>query len=144
MESIEDKQGNLSLQPSAKEPQHAHGSQAITHAINAEFSLVSRLTQGLENCDWDQLEEKYTGAMDEHSRAEEDLRAETAKLLEIFTAWSQTTVLQDEKRALKRFKTQMQHVQNSEISVENKKKHYMEVVKAFQSALALLNEQLKA
>jgi hypothetical protein len=58
-------------------------------------------------------------------------------------AWSQTTVLQDEQRALKRyggpkadrsgatlltlcrFKTQMQHVQNSEISVENKKKHCM-------------------
>lgn len=59
----------------------------------------------------------------------------------------------------------MQHVQHSEVSVENKKKHckFMtsiffpaqvlitrtpipdtEVVKAFQSALALLNEQLKA
>lgn len=54
-------------------------------------------------------------------------------------AWSQTTVSQDENRALKRFdqssfglryrlilyrfKTQMQHVQNSEVNVENKKKH---------------------
>lgn len=62
-----------------------------------------------------------------------------------------------------RFKTQMQHVQNSEVNVENKKRHCkalsvsqplkqaltvlsgqdMEVVKAFQSALAMLNEQLK-
>ncbi|KAF3403663.1 hypothetical protein F1880_009454 [Penicillium rolfsii] len=110
---------------------------------DGEFTLVTRLTQGLEDCDWDQLQEKYTDAMDEHSRVEDDLRAETAKLLEVFTAWSQTTVLQDEKRALKRFKTQMQHVQNSEVSLESKKKHYTDVVKAFQSALALLNEQMK-
>ncbi|KAJ5358591.1 uncharacterized protein N7496_011004 [Penicillium cataractarum] len=110
---------------------------------DAEFTIVNRLTRGLEDCDWDQLQEKYTDAMDEHSRVEDDLRAETAKLLEVFTAWSQTTVLQDEKRALKRFKTQMQHVQNSEVSLESKKKHYMDVVKAFQSALALLNDQMK-
>lgn len=54
----------------------------------------------------------------------------------------------------------MQHVQNSEVNVENKKKHCKpfslnvrdltahrskdaEVVKAFQNALALLNDQLK-
>ncbi|CEO58533.1 hypothetical protein PMG11_03250 [Penicillium brasilianum] len=110
---------------------------------DAEFTIVNRLTQRLEDCDWDQLQEKYTDAMDEHSHVEDDLRAETAKLLEVFSAWSQTTVLQDEKRALKRFKTQMQHVQNSELSLESKKKHYTEVVKAFQSALALLNAQMK-
>lgn len=57
----------------------------------------------------------------------------------------------------------MQHVQNSEVTVENKKKHCKslfvplarnqglvahlcedaEVVKAFQNALALLNDQMK-
>jgi hypothetical protein len=56
----------------------------------------------------------------------------------------------------------MQHVQNSEVNVENKKKHCespfvllgsqrliahlskdVEVVKAFQNALALLNDQMK-
>ncbi|KAJ5099108.1 hypothetical protein N7532_006109 [Penicillium argentinense] len=143
----------------------------IESLASEESPIVTRLTQGLAECDWDQLQEKYTNAMDEHSRVEEELRAETARLLEVFTAWSQTTVLQDEKRALKRcgyplkeanvlcicpsqvplstismcrFKTQMQHVQNSEVSVENKKKHYNDVVKAFQNALALLNEQTKS
>ncbi|OQE31450.1 hypothetical protein PENSTE_c001G07651 [Penicillium steckii] len=123
---------------------HTPSPQPIEPVVNDEFPIVARLTQGLAECDWDQLQEKYTDAMDEHSRVEEELRVETARLLEIFTAWSQTTVQQDEKRALKRFKTQMQHVQNSEVSVENKKKHYNDVVKAFQSALALLNEQMKA
>lgn len=50
---------------------------------DAEFTIVNRLTQRLEDCDWDQLQEKYTDAMDEHSRVEDDLRAETAKLLEV-------------------------------------------------------------
>ncbi|KAJ5173995.1 uncharacterized protein N7500_001926 [Penicillium coprophilum] len=111
--------------------------------ISDEFPLVSRLTQGLEDCDWEQLQGKYADAMEEHSRVEENLRVETAKLLEVFMAWSQTTVSQDENRALKRFKTQMQHVQNSEINVANRKKHYAEVVRAFQNALALLNDQMK-
>ncbi|KAJ5972635.1 uncharacterized protein N7479_002553 [Penicillium vulpinum] len=68
-----------------------------------EFPFVSGLTQGLENCDWEQLQGKYADAMEEHGRVEENLRIETAKLLEVFMAWSQTTVSQDENRALKRF-----------------------------------------
>lgn len=58
-------------------------------------------------------------------------------------AWSQTTVVRDEARALKRFKTQMQHVQNSEEDLEKKRKHYVNVVKAFESALALLNDRVR-
>lgn len=50
---------------------------------DVEFTIVNRLTRGLEDCDWDQLQEKYTDAMDDHSRVEDDLRAETAKLLEV-------------------------------------------------------------
>ncbi|KAJ5246969.1 hypothetical protein N7468_001952 [Penicillium chermesinum] len=121
-----------------------HSPEPIEPVTDTEFPLVARLTQGLELCDWEKLQDKYSDAMDEHTRVEEDLRSQTAKLLEAFTAWSQITVLQDENRALKRFKTQMQHVQNSEMSVESKKKHYEDVVKAFQNALALLNAQMKA
>ncbi|KAJ5092217.1 hypothetical protein NUU61_007087 [Penicillium alfredii] len=67
-----------------------------------DFHLVCQLTRGLEDCDWEQLQEKYADAMEEHGRVEETVRAETAKLLEVFMAWSQTTVLQDENRAFKR------------------------------------------
>lgn len=48
-----------------------------------EFPLVSQLTQGLEDCDWEQLQNKYSDSMEEHSRLEENLRIETAKLLEV-------------------------------------------------------------
>ncbi|KAJ5903752.1 hypothetical protein N7504_006135 [Penicillium tannophilum] len=144
MASTDDGHDIASRPPVTEEPQQTYSPGPIEPVLEMEEMLVARLTQGVDHCDWDQLQEKYTDAMDEHSRVEEDLRAQTTKLLDVFTAWSQTAMLQDEQRALKRFKTQMQHVQHSEVSVENKKKHYTEVVKAFQSALALLNEQLKA
>ncbi|KAJ6109747.1 hypothetical protein N7486_001982 [Penicillium sp. IBT 16267x] len=144
MASTDDSHDIASRPPATEEPQQTCSPEPIEPLLEMEQMLVTHLTQGLDHCDWDQLQEKYIDAMGEHSRVEEDLRAQTTKLLDVFTAWSQTAMLQDEQRALKRFKTQMQHVQYSEVSVENKKKHYTEVVKAFQSALALLNEQSRA
>lgn len=82
MESIDD-QNHPVLPPLATEAVQETSSEPTKSAVNAEFPLVSRLTQGLENCTWEQLQEKYTDAMDEHSRVEEDLRVETAKLLEV-------------------------------------------------------------
>ncbi|KAJ5333264.1 uncharacterized protein N7506_007047 [Penicillium brevicompactum] len=110
-------QGRISPQ----QPEDANSTSAPA-AARDEYPFVSHLTDGLEDCDWDQLQDKYADAMEQHGRVEENLRLETAKLMEVFMAWSQTTVSQDESRALKRFKTQMQHVQNSEVNVENKKK----------------------
>jgi hypothetical protein len=58
--------------------------EALTPApIHDEPPLVSGLTQGLEDCDWEQLQGKYADAMEEHGRVEENLRVETAKLLEV-------------------------------------------------------------
>lgn len=44
---------------------------------------ASGLAEEIQHYDWDQLQEKYAATMEEHSRAEEDLRGETAKLLEV-------------------------------------------------------------
>ncbi|PYH72417.1 uncharacterized protein BO88DRAFT_423229 [Aspergillus vadensis CBS 113365] len=97
----------------------------------------------LMDYDWDQLQEEYIASMEKHENAERELRNRVSKLLEIFMAWSETTIMRDEIRALKRFKTQMKHVQTSEEDLELKRKHYVDVVKAFESALALLNDRLK-
>ncbi|KAL3448883.1 hypothetical protein BJX65DRAFT_306436 [Aspergillus insuetus] len=103
----------------------------------------SQLKERIKDCDWSELESSYIQMMEEHERAEGDLGDQITKLLQIFTSWSQTTVAHDETRALKRFRTQMNHVQNSEESLEKKRNHYMDVVKAFESALALLNDRVR-
>ncbi|KAE8350580.1 hypothetical protein BDV28DRAFT_138836 [Aspergillus coremiiformis] len=100
-------------------------------------------SEELKGYDWEHLQEQYTKAMETHGAAEEDLRVQTSKLLEVFMGWSQTTIVRDEIRALKRFKTQMQHVQNSEEDLGTKRKHYVDVVKAFENALALLNDCMR-
>ncbi|OJD21754.1 hypothetical protein ACJ73_06904 [Blastomyces percursus] len=97
-----------------------------------------KLALSLRDCDWEQLQKKFIDAMDERSQAEMVLQRETAELLEMFIAWSQTTANRDEDRAYKRFKTRMGFVQNSEAKLEDKKKHYANVVRAFEDALALL------
>lgn len=77
-------QGNKIPQSSAsfqddKSPQ----SPLETTSVHDEIPYVSQLSQNIEDCDWEQLQEKYTDAMEEHGRVEENLRVETAKLLEV-------------------------------------------------------------
>ncbi|KAL2824545.1 hypothetical protein BDW59DRAFT_162431 [Aspergillus cavernicola] len=103
----------------------------------------SQLKESIKDYDWSELENNYVQMMEQYDKSEEELRDHITKLLQIFTAWSQTTVAHDETRALKRFRTQMHHVQNSEESLEKKRNHYIDVVKAFESALALLNDRVR-
>lgn len=48
---------------------------------------VQQLTRDLESCNWEQLQEKFANAMDEHGRAEETLRSQTAQLLQVLSMW---------------------------------------------------------
>ncbi|KAL2869930.1 uncharacterized protein BJX67DRAFT_300238 [Aspergillus lucknowensis] len=103
----------------------------------------TQLRERVKDYDWSELESNYIQMMEHHETAEEELRDQTTRLLQTFKAWSQTAVAHDETRALKRFRTQMHYVQNSEEGLEKKRNHYIDVVKAFESALALLNDRVK-
>lgn len=61
-----------------------------------------QLADDLSQCHWTRLQQLYSDIMKQHGNAEEELRARSLRLLEIFTAWSQSAVLRDESRALKR------------------------------------------
>ncbi|RAL07487.1 uncharacterized protein BO97DRAFT_378465 [Aspergillus homomorphus CBS 101889] len=114
-----------------------------SHAECHENILTESFSVGnMSGHGWKELQDKYVDLMEQHKKAEDALRNHTSRLLEVFMAWSQTTIMRDEKRALRRFKTQMQHVQNSEETLKKKKKHYTDVVKAFESALALLDDRV--
>ncbi|PLN75516.1 hypothetical protein BDW42DRAFT_37510 [Aspergillus taichungensis] len=106
-------------------------------------SLEENSLEDLKNYDWEQLQERYLDLMEKHGETEEQLQAQISNLLEIFAGWSRVTVVRDETRAFKRFKTQLEHVQNSEDTLEQKRKHYVAVVEAFENALALLNGRLQ-
>lgn len=44
---------------------------------------LRQLTKDLRDCDWEQLEQRYGKAMEEHGKSEEELRAQVTKLLEV-------------------------------------------------------------
>lgn len=79
----EDSQSVASPPLASTEAQESRSPDSIEPTLDADELLVNRLTRGLDQCDWDQLEERYADAMDEHSRVEEDLRGQTTKLLEV-------------------------------------------------------------
>ncbi|KAL5365764.1 hypothetical protein BJX96DRAFT_180135 [Aspergillus floccosus] len=113
------------------------------HAISPEAIPTRDDIQGL---DWDQLQEVYIDAMQEHGKAEEEVKNQTSDLLKIFTAWSETTLVRDETRALKRqvYSTVQGFGQYylTTAQVQNTNATYTNVVKAFESALALLNNRV--
>jgi hypothetical protein len=45
--------------------------------------IMSDLTQNLQSCSWEELQEKFTKAMGERTRVEKELQKETAELLEV-------------------------------------------------------------
>ncbi|GKZ51722.1 hypothetical protein AbraIFM66951_006866 [Aspergillus brasiliensis] len=98
-----------------------HQSDLRTESLKTLQHNMPPLSENLSDYDWDQLQEEYITFMGRHEKAEKELCSRVAKLLE----------------------TQMKHVQTSEEDLELKRKHYVDVVKAFESALALLNDRLK-
>lgn len=63
--------------------QHAVRDSTENEHDSNELSRLQELLLNLNECNWEQLEERYAHAMDEHSAAEEILRAEMAELFEV-------------------------------------------------------------
>lgn len=54
-----------------------------SQTVDSPLQPASDLAEELQNYDWDQLLEKYADAMEEHARADEQVRNQTAKLQEV-------------------------------------------------------------
>ncbi|KAI0443204.1 hypothetical protein F4803DRAFT_515957 [Xylaria telfairii] len=89
--------------------------------------------------DWEDFEDRYEKALQEADEKEKMLLDEFAQLVKYFNVWASASSTYDNERAIKRLQTRERYVQLSEQSLAQKKQHLSEVVKAFQSALALLS-----
>ncbi|KAI9728915.1 MAG: hypothetical protein M1835_003662, partial [Candelina submexicana] len=92
----------------------------------------------IEGLDWEDLEERFRKEMAAKDREEREIYEDFNRLMAIFVIWSQEGQTHENDRALKRLKTRMNYVQGSEKRLRQKSDHYQNVVKAFESALALL------
>lgn len=94
----------------------------------------------LEEYDWEELEEQFSKRMEAFKAVEENIWQEWRDWGEVFKAWASTISVHDEDRASKRLRTRIAYTQNSEEALEAKRQHYIKVVQAFESALALLGD----
>ncbi|KAI2628115.1 hypothetical protein GGS26DRAFT_561149 [Hypomontagnella submonticulosa] len=88
---------------------------------------------------WEDFESRYEKALQEADEEEKQLLEEFDNLVKYFNVWASASSAHDNERAVKRLQTRERHVRLSEQTLLQKKQHLSEVVKAFQSALALLS-----
>ncbi|KAK3394384.1 hypothetical protein B0H63DRAFT_517518 [Podospora didyma] len=90
--------------------------------------------------DWEEFEGRYEEALAEANRHEQELLEEFEVLVKYFNVWASAASVHDSERGVKRLQTRERYVKIAEQSLSQKKKHLTEVVRAFQSALALLSQ----
>ncbi|KAI1314290.1 hypothetical protein F5Y03DRAFT_336664 [Xylaria venustula] len=89
--------------------------------------------------DWEDFRDRYEKALQEADDKEKEMLDEFGQLAKYFNVWATASTTHDNERAVKRLQTRERYVSLSEQSLSQKKQHLAEVVKAFQSALALLS-----
>ncbi|KAK0733587.1 hypothetical protein B0T26DRAFT_736499 [Lasiosphaeria miniovina] len=106
-----------------------------------EISERSPSTPGhLAPFDWEEFESRYEEALADSGHQEQELLEEFEALIKYFNVWASAASVHDSERGVKRLQTRERYVKIAEQSLSQKKKHLTEVVRAFQSALALLSQ----
>ncbi|KAK5056192.1 hypothetical protein LTR84_012745 [Exophiala bonariae] len=94
----------------------------------------------LEDLDWNDLEERYKNEIQPHMDSEQEIMIEFGSRFQQFMLYMQVCNDQESERAIKRLRTRIAVVQNSEQSLAQKQEHHTKVLEAFQSAMALLGK----
>ncbi|PBP22432.1 hypothetical protein BUE80_DR006659 [Diplocarpon rosae] len=95
----------------------------------------------LADYDWDDFERRYTDHMSKLDEEENKDYENFDNHATSFLVWAQSASQRDNARISKRLKTRSRFTQLAENSLEDKKRHYVDVVSAFQKALDLLRHQ---
>ncbi|EGS18019.1 uncharacterized protein CTHT_0060330 [Thermochaetoides thermophila DSM 1495] len=134
--------GNDRLQVTTPEP-HSNNNNNNNNGSKRTNSQTEKSpsTPGhLAPFDWDEFEARYEEALAAADRDEQELLREFDDLVKFFNVWASAASVHDTERGVKRLQTRERYVQIAEQSLLQKKKHLQEVVRAFQSALALLTQ----
>ncbi|KAK0729309.1 hypothetical protein B0T21DRAFT_292440 [Apiosordaria backusii] len=128
-------QGTRAAQVKTPEPR------ILKERSNGNIAERSPSTPGhLAPFDWEDFEARYQEALANANAEEQELLAEFENLIKFFNVWASSASVHDTERGVKRLQTRERYVKIAEQSLSQKKKHLTEVVRAFQSALALLSQ----
>ncbi|KAF2186822.1 hypothetical protein K469DRAFT_725504 [Zopfia rhizophila CBS 207.26] len=136
-------QGRGSSAETEKTPSGQHSKEAgyggFLDANEDEIEDESDPAEKIQDFDWKHLEERYHDAIKGCEGIENGLMQEWSNLMDFFRVWAVSGHEHETDRTYKRLRTRMAHVQHSENHLEKTRKHYINVVNAFESALQLLN-----
>ncbi|CAL3972445.1 unnamed protein product [Diplocarpon coronariae] len=137
-EKVQDgRENEQSGEPDGDEDDGKSEESETTEVIQTNIGQDSELA----GYDWDEFERRYTdhmSALDLEENKDYDSFDEHATS---FLIWAQSASQRDNARISKRLRTQSRFTQLAENSLEDKKRHYVDVVSAFQKALDLLRQQ---
>lgn len=91
-----------------------------------------------QDFDWDDFERRFEQALRDADENEKQILKEVETMSASFRAWASAASARDDERAAKRLQTRRRFVNMSEEKMEQKQRHYTQVVQAFENALALL------
>lgn len=95
----------------------------------------------LPSFDWEDFEARYEQALRDADEQEQEILKRADALSKYFRVWASAASTHDDERAVKRLQTRRRFVNLSEEKMAQKQQHYDEVVRAFESALALLRSK---
>ncbi|OHW90725.1 hypothetical protein CSPAE12_10652 [Colletotrichum incanum] len=108
--------------------------------VNGQNNSNTPSTPGVfPSFDWEEFEGRYEKALAEADEKERELLLEFDSLVKYFNVWASTSSAHDNERAVKRLHTRQRYVNLAEQNMAQKEEHMTEVLRAFQSALALLS-----
>ncbi|KAF1944101.1 hypothetical protein EJ02DRAFT_452714 [Clathrospora elynae] len=124
--------------PSAQQTQQESDEQAEANGDEGLEDEDTDPAEPIAEFDWDDLARRYHEAVNKCHGEEEELMREWESLMAYFRIWAQSGHEHETDRTHSRLRTRMTYVQNSEDTFEQRRNHYISVVKAFESALNLL------
>ncbi|KAK2048136.1 hypothetical protein LZ31DRAFT_77542 [Colletotrichum somersetense] len=108
--------------------------------VNGQNNNTTPSTPGVfPSFDWEDFEARYEKALAEADAKEKELLLEFDSLVKYFNVWASTSSAHDNERATKRLHTRQRYVNLAEKDMAQKEEHMKDVLRAFQSALALLS-----
>ncbi|EJP69797.1 uncharacterized protein BBA_01762 [Beauveria bassiana ARSEF 2860] len=119
---IDEKQDLPSRSQSPESPQHQLPDPPSPGAL-----------EELQPFDWEAFESRYEAALVKASEEETAILKEAESLSKYFQVWATAASSHDDARSVKRLQTRQRFVNLAEEKLSQKQKHYVEVVRAFET-----------
>ncbi|KAF1912261.1 hypothetical protein BDU57DRAFT_458291 [Ampelomyces quisqualis] len=136
--SSEETERPPSAQQSNKNVGHEEEEDEVDEKETDEDDIDSDPAEQIREFNWHELHQRYHDVMNDCHIQEAQLAQEWESLMNYFRVWAESGHDHETDRTFQRLKTRTSYVQHSEATLEQKRSHYISVVKAFESALSLL------